>query len=137
MAAKDRSAAMIEVAREFKRLGFAIKATAGPGRPWSITGWESDMIEKLHGGWPNVDDAIKNRGISAGDKYIHRQRASLHDDSHIRKAAIKYRVRYITTIAAASAVAKGIAPFRGGSLRGEVSPGIPCGYQIGFEWTGR
>ena len=39
---------------------------------------------------------------------------SIHDDSYIRKAAIKYKVPYITTIAAASAAAKGIAAFRKG-----------------------
>jgi len=34
-----------------------------------------------------------------------------HDDSYIRKAAIKYKVPYITTIAAALASAKGIAAY--------------------------
>ena len=33
---------------------------------------------------------------------------SLHDDSYIRKAAIKYRIPYITTMAAAFATAEGI-----------------------------
>jgi carbamoyl-phosphate synthase large subunit len=37
---------------------------------------------------------------------------SKHDDSYIRKAAIKYKVPYITTIAAAVAAAKGIAARR-------------------------
>jgi len=37
--------------------------------------------------------------------------ASQYDDSYIRKAAIKYKVPYITTIAAASSAAKGIAAF--------------------------
>ena len=43
---------------------------------------------------------------------------SLHDDSYIRKAAIKYRIPYITTMAAASATAEGIAAIKaqGGSL---------------------
>nr|HPR66987.1 hypothetical protein [Methanothrix sp.] len=41
-------------------------------------------------------------------------KASQHDDSYIRKAAIKYKVPYITTAAAASAASKGIAAFRKG-----------------------
>ncbi|MHC4076573.1 MAG: hypothetical protein ACYSRZ_09225, partial [Planctomycetota bacterium] len=34
---------------------------------------------------------------------------SKHDDSYIRKAAIRYNLPYITTTAAAAAAAKGIA----------------------------
>jgi carbamoyl-phosphate synthase large subunit len=34
---------------------------------------------------------------------------SQYDDSYIRKAAIKYKVPYITTLTAAAAAAKGIA----------------------------
>ena len=35
-----------------------------------------------------------------------------YDDAYIRKAAIKYKVPYITTITAAMAAAKGIAAFQ-------------------------
>ncbi|MEA3471360.1 MAG: hypothetical protein U9R24_06560, partial [Thermodesulfobacteriota bacterium] len=41
-------------------------------------------------------------------------RMSQYDDSYIRKAAIKYKVPYITTSAAAVAVVKGINAARGG-----------------------
>ena len=63
---------------------------------------------KLHEGRPNIDDAIKNGQIQL---VINTPigKASQYDDSYIRKAAIKYKVPYITTIAAASAAAKGIA----------------------------
>jgi len=37
-----------------------------------------------------------------------------YDDSCIRKATIKYKVPYITTLAAAAAAAKGIAAHRNG-----------------------
>jgi carbamoyl-phosphate synthase large subunit len=37
---------------------------------------------------------------------------SQHDDSYIRKAVIKYKVPYITTMPAALAAAKGIAERR-------------------------
>ena len=33
---------------------------------------------------------------------------SIHDDSYLRKSAIKYRIPYITTMAAAKAAAEGI-----------------------------
>jgi carbamoyl-phosphate synthase large subunit len=37
-----------------------------------------------------------------------------YDDSYIRKAAIKYKVPYITTMAAAAIAAKGIEAYRKG-----------------------
>ena len=43
---------------------------------------------------------------------------SKHDDSYIRKAAIKHKIPYITTIAAAKAAVRGIASNR--KRRGEV-----------------
>jgi hypothetical protein len=39
---------------------------------------------------------------------------SIYDDSYIRKTAIKYKIPYITTLAAAIAAAKGIAAYRKG-----------------------
>jgi carbamoyl-phosphate synthase large subunit len=39
---------------------------------------------------------------------------SKYDDSYIRKTAIKYKIPYITTLAAAIAAAKGIAAYRQG-----------------------
>jgi carbamoyl-phosphate synthase large subunit len=35
----------------------------------------------------------------------------MHDDSYIRKAAIKYKIPYITTTAAAKAAAEGIKAY--------------------------
>jgi len=42
---------------------------------------------------------------------------SQYDDSYIRKAAIKYKVPYITTLAAAMATARGIAAHRQGKSK--------------------
>ncbi|MGC9515608.1 carbamoyl-phosphate synthase large subunit [Methanocrinis sp.] len=114
VASKDRSNAL-EAAREFYRLGFAIKATGGTRDFLAKNGVESEPILKLTEGRPNIDDAIKNGEVQL---VVNTPigKASQYDDSYIRKAAIKYRVPYITTAAAASAAAKGIAAFkRGGS----------------------
>ena len=64
----------------------------------------------MHEGRPNVMDCIKNSEIQlivntpAG-------KMSKYDDSYIRKAAIKYKIPYVTTTAAAAAAAKGIAAY--------------------------
>ena len=65
----------------------------------------------MHEGRPNIVDAIKNGEIKL---VINTPSGKLgkYDDSYIRKAAIKYKVPYITTLAAASAAVKGIAAYR-------------------------
>ena len=112
VAGKDRSG-VLGLARQFLDLGFDIKATRGTQEFLADNGIRSDLILKLHEGRPNIDDAIKNGQIQL---VINTPigKASQYDDSYIRKAAIKYKVPYITTIAAASAAAKGIAAFKKG-----------------------
>ena len=108
----DRTAAL-GVAKEFDKLGFSIKATEGTHGFLAEHGIESEPVRKMHEGRPNIVDGIKNKEIHL---IINTPsgRLSKHDDSYIRKAAIKYKVPYITTTAAASAAAKGIAAYRKG-----------------------
>jgi carbamoyl-phosphate synthase large subunit len=107
VAGKDHSG-ILGMARQFLDMGFEIKATRGTQEFLAANGMKSELILKLHEGRPNIDDAIKNGQIQL---VINTPigKASQYDDSYIRKAAIKYKVPYITTIAAASAAAKGIA----------------------------
>jgi carbamoyl-phosphate synthase large subunit len=112
---KDKDAAL-EVARRFQELGFRIKATGGTGKFLANHHVESESIRKMHEGRPNIVDGIKNGEIQL---IINTPsgRLSKHDDSYIRKAAIKYKVPYITTTAAATAAARGIAAYRRGHGR--------------------
>jgi carbamoyl-phosphate synthase large subunit len=112
---KDKGAAL-EVARRFQELGFRIKATEGTGKFLADHHVESESIRKMHEGRPNIVDGIKNGEIQL---IINTPsgRLSKHDDSYIRKAAIKYKVPYITTTAAATAAARGIAAYRRGHGR--------------------
>lgn len=103
--------AILKVAKEFEKLGFKIKATIGTHKFLSDHGVTSEHILKMHEGRPNIADGIKNKEThlvinTPADKL------SQHDDSYIRKAAIKYKVPYITTAAAATATVKGIAAYR-------------------------
>jgi carbamoyl-phosphate synthase large subunit len=112
---RDKHAA-VEMAREFKKLGFKIRATKGTHRFLTENGIEAEVILKMHEGRPHIVDAIKNKEI---DLIINTPSGKLskHDDSYIRKSAIRYRVPYITTMAASVAAAKGIAAFRKGHGR--------------------
>ncbi|MFP4085165.1 MAG: carbamoyl-phosphate synthase large subunit [Desulfobacteraceae bacterium] len=109
---KDRPSVM-EVARQFENLGFAIKATNGTCKFLRQCNIKANNILKMHEGRPNIVDGIKNNEIQLVIN-TPSGRLSKHDDSYIRKAAIKYKVPYITTLAAALAAAKGIAANRRG-----------------------
>jgi len=103
---QDRIAAL-EVADQFSKLGFHIKATVGTHHFLAQHGIKTDMILKMHEGRPNIVDGIINGEI---DLIINTPsgKQSKYDDSYIRKAAIKYKIPYITTLAAATAAARGI-----------------------------
>jgi carbamoyl-phosphate synthase large subunit len=98
----------IEVAREFEKLGFKIKATEGVHLALKQAGIVSEHILKQHEGRPNITDAVANGEIQL---IINTPsgKLSAFDDSYIRKSAVKAKLPYITTMAAARAAAKGIA----------------------------
>ena len=103
---KDKDEAL-EIAREFETLGFTIYATEGTHRYFTEQGVTSEKILKMFEGRPGIVDEIKNRKIQL---VINTPigKLSKYDDSYIRKAAIKYKIPYITTMAAARATVKGI-----------------------------
>ncbi len=103
---KDK-AEVVEVGRAFKEAGFKIVATGNTCALLQEAGIEAELVKKLYEGRPNVLDLITNGNI---DLVINSPigNDSVHDDSYLRKAAIKAKVPYMTTIAAARATAEGI-----------------------------
>ncbi len=99
-----------EPVKQLIELGFDIKATQGTHQFLASHGIKSELILKMHEGRPNIGDAIKNGEIQL---VINTPigKLSQYDDSYIRKAAVKYKIPYITTLAAAAAAAKGIAAY--------------------------
>jgi carbamoyl-phosphate synthase large subunit len=112
IADKDKEAA-VEVARHLADLGFALKATVGTRAFLAKHGIESERVYKMRERRPNIADAVMDGEIQLVIN-TPRGKASKADDSYIRKAAIRFKVPYITTIAAAVATAKGIAAYRKG-----------------------
>ncbi len=100
-----------EIAHLFHEEGFRVMATAGTAAAIEAAGIPVTKVLKQHEGRPNISDLITNGEIQlvintpAG-------KAAAHDDSYLRKTAIKARVPYITTIAAARAAAEGIRQVR-------------------------
>jgi carbamoyl-phosphate synthase large subunit len=103
---KDK-AAVLPVAEQFHKLGFAILSTVGTHRFLEENGIPNERINKVSMGRPHVVDAIKNGTVQfvintgMGD-------TSRKDGYNIRRAAIKFNIPYTTTIAGAVAMCKGI-----------------------------
>ena len=103
---KDK-AEVVEVAKKFADNGFKIVATEGTCELIRSAGIEAERVLKLTEGRPNILDLITNNKIQL---IINSPvgKDSVNDDSYLRKAAIKAKVPYMTTIAAAKATASGI-----------------------------
>ncbi len=112
VADRDRPA-VLEVARRFAELGFRIRATQGTRDLLETHGIASELILKMREGRPNIADAIMDGQIQL---IINTPRGKVGkaDDAYIRQMAIRRKVPYITTLAAAVAAAKGIAADRQG-----------------------
>ena len=98
---------VVEVARSFAADGFHIVATKHNHELITQAGIPAERVKKLVEGRPNVLDLITNGKIQM---VINSPvgKDSIHDDSYLRKAAIKAKIPYFTTIAAARAAAEGI-----------------------------
>jgi carbamoyl-phosphate synthase large subunit len=109
----DKSA-VLEPARLFRDLNFRIQATRGTREFLAGHGISTEPVKKLGYGRPDIVDGIKNGQVQLVLN-TPSGRESQDDDSYIRKAAINYKVPYITTTAAAMAAAKGIEARRAGA----------------------
>ena len=99
---------VVEVAKLFKDAGFKIVATGTTCDLINEAGIEAEKVLKLYEGRPNIMDLMTNGDVQLiVNSPVGKD--SVHDDSYLRKAAIKNRIPYITTIAAARAAAEGIA----------------------------
>jgi carbamoyl-phosphate synthase large subunit len=94
--------------RKFAEIGFEIVGTDGTIAFLKSKGVEGSVIAKIGEGRPNVLDAIKNREVKLIVNTPSGRRDARADDCRIRQAAIKYKIPYLTTIAAARAASEGI-----------------------------
>ena len=96
-----------EVAKSFAEDGFQIIATGRTYDTIVAAGVPATKVKKLYEGRPNVYDMITNGEVQiVVNTPVGKD--SVHDDSYLRKAAIKAKVPYMTTMAAAKATAEGI-----------------------------
>ncbi len=95
------------LAEAFHKAGFSIIATAGTAALIREAGIPVEQVKKLSEGRPNILDLITNKKVQM---IVNTPvgKDSANDDSYLRKAAIKGKVPYITTMAAGFATAEGI-----------------------------
>lgn len=98
---------VVDLARDFADTGFKILASKHTGKLIQDAGIEVEIVNKLQEGTPNILDLITNGKIDLiVNTPIGKDRNV--DDSYLRKAAIKKKVPYMTTMAAAKATVSGI-----------------------------
>ena len=98
---------VVEVARSLADDGFKILATGGTCDILTAAGIPATKVKKLSEGRPHVGDMITNGDIQLIINSP-RDKDGVNDDSYLRKAAIKAKIPYFTTVAAAKATAEGI-----------------------------
>lgn len=99
---------LAEIAKEFDKAGFKIYATKGTQTALADAHIVSEFVYKINeGGRPNTADLIANGKIDLIINTPLGADSSL-DDSYLRKTAIRKKIPYITTLAAAKATASGI-----------------------------
>ncbi|MCR5102519.1 MAG: carbamoyl-phosphate synthase large subunit [Butyrivibrio sp.] len=98
---------VVEIARAFDKAGFKIYSTGRTCEMIQEAGIEATRVNKLYEGRPNIIDLMTNGDLQlVVNSPVGKD--SVHDDSYLRKSAIKYKIPYITTMAAARAAAEGI-----------------------------
>ena len=99
---------VVEVAKKFVDCGFDIMATGSTHDLLVANGINSTRVNKMYEGRPHIGDEVMNGNIQLIVNTPKATEESKNDDSYIRKTAVKAKVPYFTTMAAAKATAEGI-----------------------------
>ncbi len=100
-------AGIVEPARTFHELGFAIVSTRGTAAHLTAHGIPARVVNKVYEGRPNVVDAIKNGEIQLVINTSSGKRTK-EDSSEIRRTAVLYGLPYTTNLSAARALAQAV-----------------------------
>ena len=102
---------VVPIARRLHDMGFRIQGTEGTARYLRQRGIPCERVFKVNEGRPNLADHIISGDVALLiNTPLGKQ--SQYDDYTTRRAAIAYKVPYITTMSAASAAADAISALR-------------------------
>jgi carbamoyl-phosphate synthase large subunit len=97
----------VEIARGYAELGFTITATSGTSAFLRKGGIEVTPVLKHYEGRPSIIDMIKNNEIQLVINTPLGETAR-YDEYIMGQTAMRYKVPFLTTLAAASAALSGI-----------------------------
>jgi carbamoyl-phosphate synthase large subunit len=106
---------ILEVVEALTSVGLSIIATKGTAKFLRENGFQTDEINKVSEGHPNVVDLIKEGKIQLVIN-TPTSKMAVRDGYEIRRAAVDYDIPYITTIQAAQAAATAIIAVKSGKL---------------------
>ena len=101
---EDKTPQLIETAKVLIDLGFTITATRGTARFLTENGVESDVVNKVYEGRPNIVDVMKNGEIALVMNTTEGTQA-VEDSRSMRNVALMDKIPYFTTAAASHAAA--------------------------------
>jgi carbamoyl-phosphate synthase large subunit len=106
---------VIKIGKTLKDLGFTLVGTKGTADFYNDNGIKCEVVNKIGAGRPDVVDSIMNKEVCLVINTPKAQRNYAEDRKTIRKACLKYKVSYITTLAGALAAVQGIAAVKNGN----------------------
>ena len=106
---------IVPIAHALQDLGFQIVSTGGTGRLLKANGLKVEITRKMQEQRPNIGDLIANGEIDLLINIPFGQETR-GDSYHLRSAAVRYGICYVTTLAGASAMAQAISAVQEGRL---------------------
>ena len=106
---------VLTIGKTLKDLGFTLIGTQGTADFYNANGIKCEVVNKIGAGRPDVVDLIMNKEVCLVINTPKAKRNYAEDRKTIRKACLKYKVSYITTIAGALAAVKGIESVKNGN----------------------
>ncbi|MBO4704633.1 MAG: carbamoyl-phosphate synthase large subunit [Spirochaetaceae bacterium] len=106
---------VLYIGKTLKDLGFTLIGTEGTADFYNANGIKCEVVNKIGAGRPDVVDMIMNKDVCLVINTPKAKRNYAEDRKTIRKACLKYKVSYITTLAGALAAVKGIESVKNGN----------------------
>ncbi|WP_406662045.1 carbamoyl-phosphate synthase large subunit [Methanolobus sp. ZRKC3] len=104
---------LLDVAHKLKDAGIELIGTNGTAEFLEENGIEMGIVKKVHDGSPNVIDMMRRDEVALVIN-TPTNKLSRKDGSRIRRAAVDFKVPYITTIQAAIAASNAITSMKSG-----------------------
>ena len=112
----DKTPEMAAAARDLTRMGFSLLATRGTAAFLADHGIDSETVQKVYEGRPNIVDRLKNDEVSLVLNTTDGTQA-ISDSRDIRGVALRNRIPYFTTAAGAIAAVAAIRSREEGEIR--------------------